>query len=542
MKGTLTIRIVSRDKDRVDVSWDNIGAVELYNHTSLTILNPIKQDWRDWVNYVLHNEHKNSPSKNDIRKTLLEKSKAFESVLFGGKEWKKAEISKYIFITDPEWNLLPFEILPVDENYLLGEKYNVLRNIRSPIPIPDKKKGNGITLLWIQNHPKLKDSLSIEKDSLESIFNENKLSFDTILGRDNILNKIWVSLNSCEFVHFAGHSEKEGIYISENKILIPSEWEGIDLSNISLAFFNTCFSGIDSSLEEGLGRTLLKIGVRELVGFSHLVNTQKAIQFAIEFWKLFLNSRNSEYSVLQTRQILHSKFGENDITHLLFVHYSGKKTEEIKSNKLWKFFVLPLFVLGLITAGFYKVQVQKTEIIIDKSESIESEPVEQIPNSESIKPETVLQLPNSENTEKRVNEPPIKIKEVSPPKVPITSTKTISFKTKKETVLERPISIGTPIKKSNEIIKKESTPIIGLEVSNKSTTNLEIKDSKGELPPSSHDKKQDVSELQTAIEKFKNTYHPLLDEKEKEKIIKEILNKEEDDSVKRWILKKKTGF
>jgi hypothetical protein len=193
----------------------------------------------------------------------------------------------------------------------------------------------------------------------------------------------------------------------------------------------------------------------------------------------------------------------------------------------------------LITAGFYKVQVQKTETIKEKSESIESEPVEQIPNSESIKPETVLQLPNSE---KRVNEPPIKIKEVSPPKVPITSTKTISFKTKKETVLERPISIGTPIKKSNEIIKKENSPIIIQELSNKSTTNLEIKDSKGELPPSSHDKKQDVSELQTAIEKFKNTYHPLLDEKEKEKIIKEILNKEEDDSVKRWILKKKTGF
>jgi hypothetical protein len=531
MKGTHTIRIVSRDKDRVDVSWDNIGAVELYNHTSLTILNPIKQDWRDWVNYVLHNEHKNSPSQKDIRKTLLEKSKAFESVLFGGKEWKKAEISKYIFITDPEWNLLPFEILPVDENYLLGEKYNVLRNIRSPIPIPDKKKGNGITLLWIQNHPKLKDSLSIEKDSLESIFNENKLSFDTILGRDNILNKIWVSLNSCEFVHFAGHSEKEGIYISENKILIPSEWEGIDLSNISLAFFNTCFSGIDSSLEEGLGRTLLKIGVRELVGFSHLVNTQKAIQFAIEFWKLFLNSRNSEYSVLQTRQILHSKFGENDITHLLFVHYSGKKTEEIKSNKLGKYFIVPLFVLGLITAGFYKVQVQKTEIIINKSESFNP-----------IKPEFVVQNPISESIETIEKEPPAKEKLVSPLKEPLITPKTRSLKIKKENVLEKPISISTTNKKSNEIIKKESTPVIRLEVSNKSTTNLEIKDSKGELPPSSHDKKQDVSELQTAIEKFRNTYHPLLDEKEKEKIIKDILNKEEDDSVKRWILKKKTGF
>ena len=242
MKDTLIIRIVSRDKERLDVSFEHIGAVEIYNHTSLTVLNPIKQDWWDWVNFVIHNKNRNSPSQKDIRKTLLKKSRAFESVLFGGKQWLKKGVSKYIFVTDPEWNLLPFEILPTEDESLLGEKYIVLRNIRSPAPIPNKKKGNG-GILWIQTHQELKDSLAIEKDSLESIFSNQQINWDTVVGRENILNRIWTSLNSCEYVHFAGHSEKEGIYISENKILTPTEWEGQDLSNISLAFFNTCFFG-----------------------------------------------------------------------------------------------------------------------------------------------------------------------------------------------------------------------------------------------------------------------------------------------------------
>ncbi len=530
MKGTLTIRIVSIDKDRVDVSWENIGAVEIYNHTSLTILNPIKEDWRDWVNYILHNKNKNSPSQNEIRKTLLKKSKVFESVLFGGKEWKKPEISKFIFITDPEWNLLPFEILPAEDDFLLGEKYIVLRNIRSPIPIPDKKKGSGSVLLWIQNHPKLKDSLTVEKESLQSIFSKNKFSYDTILGRDNILNKIWVSLNSSEFVHFAGHSEKEGIYISENKILVPSEWEGQDLSNISLAFFNTCFSGIDSSLEDGLGRTLLKIGVRELVGFSHLVNTQKAVQFAIEFWKLFLNSKNSEKSVLQTRQILYNKFGENDITHLLFIHYSGKKREKIKSKKLSKYFVVPLFFLTLITIGIYNFQIQKTDKIKVKSEIINP-----------IIPEPVLHIPDSEKIEIKEKIPPSKVKEITPQKNSNMITKNRSLKIQKK-VLEKSSSLSNTKNISNEFIEKENHTTSKQEVSSKNIESSEKKDPKVDISPSNIDKKQDLSELQMAIDKFRNTYHPLLDEKEKEKIIKNILNKEEDDTVKRWILKKKTGF
>ena len=84
------------------------------------------------------------------------------------------------------------------------------------------------------------------------------------------------------------------------------------------------------------------------------------------------------------------------------------------------------------------------------------------------------------------------------------------------------------IGKSSEIINPKSGKL--------SEVEKEISSKMGSIP------NNEISELHIAIENFRNTPHPLLDTKEKEKIIKEILSKEEEDSVKRWILKKRTGF
>jgi len=189
MNETLTIRILSKENQKVDVSWGNESVVEVYNFTSKTILDNIIQDWNTWVRYVLRRNPNSKYPEGEIRSTLFKKGSTFESVLFGGKEWKLSGIKKFIFITDPDWNPLPFEILPVNDLEVLGEKFIVMRNIRSPLPVPDKKIGKG-TALWVQNHPKLKSSLKTEKEALQNIFDEYNFNYENYNGNENILNRI----------------------------------------------------------------------------------------------------------------------------------------------------------------------------------------------------------------------------------------------------------------------------------------------------------------------------------------------------------------
>jgi hypothetical protein len=209
----------------------------------------------------------------------MKKSHTLESILFGGKEWKKASTTKFVFITDPEWTLLPFEVLPATNFEVLAEKFVVVRNIRSPQPVPEGKQGKGI-VLWIQNHPHLKSTLQAEKQALETLFEEASIPFELYQRRDTLLPQLWINLSHSEYLHFAGHSEKYGIYISEKEILNHTDWEGQDLSNLSLAFMNTCHSGADRVGGDGLMRTLLKIGVREVLGFSNLVASEKGVVFS----------------------------------------------------------------------------------------------------------------------------------------------------------------------------------------------------------------------------------------------------------------------
>jgi hypothetical protein len=523
MNETLTIRILSKENQKVDVSWGNESVVEIYNFTSKTILNNIIQDWNIWVNYALKRNPNSSYPEGEIRSTLFRKGSTFESVLFGGKQWKLSGVKKFIFITDPDWNLLPFEILPVNDMEVLGEKFIVMRNIRSPLPVPDKKIGKG-TALWVQNHPKLNSSLKTEKEALQNIFDDYNFNYENFIGNENILNRIWTALNSVEFVHFAGHSEKDGIYISDNKILYHSEWEGQDLSNISLAFFNTCYSGVDFINGDGLARVLLTNGVKELIGFSTLLPSEKGIHFGIEFWKSFMESKNSEESVLHTRKKINKYYSNEDITHLLMVHYSGKKIKIVKKRKN---IIIKIIGIGLLLLFiqftfpiFHFKEDSKNEQKMNPSSSFEID----TPEIKSVKPkqDDLKSFQKKEKSFEKINKVDKNKKIISIKSLNELPKIKIAKEDKKEEYQQ--VQIG----KSSEIINPKSGKL--------SEVEKEISSKMGSIP------NNEISELHIAIENFRNTPHPLLDTKEKEKIIKEILSKEEEDSVKRWILKKRTGF
>ena len=523
MNETLTIRILSKENQKVDVSWGNESVVEVYNFTSKTILQNIIQDWSTWISYVLRRNPNGKYPEGEIRITLFKKGSTFESVLFGGKEWRLSGIKKFIFITDPDWNPLPFEILPVSNLEVLGEKFVVLRNIRSPLSVPDKKIGKG-TALWVQNHPKLKSSLKTEKEALQNIFDDYNFNYENYHGNENILNRIWIVLNSVEYVHFAGHSEKDGIYISDNKILTHSEWEGQDLSNISLAFFNTCYSGVDFINGDGLARALLTNGVKELIGFSTLLPSEKAIHFGIEFWKSFMESKNSEESVLNTRKKINKYYSNEDITHLLMVHYSGKKINIIKKRKNN---IINIIIIGLL---LFFIQFA-FPIFHFKEESKNEQKINPSSDTKVNSPEIKSNEPNQGS----VRSSPKKGKSLEKVNKVIDSKKNISDKPHNE------LPKINKVKENMRVVQKKFELEKPLEVINPNIVKLQEVEKelsfKKEIAPN-----VEISELQRAIEDFRNIPHPLLDTKEKEKIIKEILSKEEEDSVKRWILKKKTGF
>lgn len=517
----LSIRVYSRG-ETIDVSWVRDGVPEIYNRTSSHIIRTFIDDWKNWVNVILIRS-KSTNSKREIRKDIFERGIALESLLFGGLPWKSENISTFKFLVDPEWTLLPFEILPLKENVFLVENKYVVRSIRFPHPIPSGKKGDGM-LLWYQKVPHLQESLDIERVDLEGIISEKKINYKIFLGRESNARAGFLSIQGTEFLHFAGHSNIDGIFVSENTTISNSEWDGLDLSNISLAFFNTCYSGLVKEGNDGLTQIVLRRGIKEFIGYSTIVPTDKAQFIGVNFWSFFFEKQNSEEAIFNVRNKYFDTYGKENIIPFLLVHYKSYSEVSQANKNTSKIFssILLVGILGIIS--FFLIDLSYTIFYINDnnhSSTSVSKMVEKEINS--IDSSTVEgNLRNGDKNIKSIH---------NLTKYPKNEDKRL------------PSSNQNKEQKNQKSINQPTTTLKNSRQSDNNTNDSKLVSSKN--------LKQDIenlnlnglsNEFKKSIELFLNTNNPLLEENDKLKIIREILFLDEPEPTKRWIFKKKTGF
>jgi hypothetical protein len=206
------------------------------------------------------------------------------------------------------------------------------------------------------------------------------------------------------------------------------------------------------------------------------------------------------------------------------VHYSGKKSNTIKKRKNITTKIIAVCLLLLLIPFAFP-------IFHFKEESKNEQKINPSSDTKVNSPEIKSNEPNQGS----VRSSPKKGKSLEKVNKVIDSKKNISDKPHNE------LPKINKVKENMRVVQKKFELEKPLEVINPNIVKLQEVEKelsfKKEIAPN-----VEISELQRAIEDFRNIPHPLLDTKEKEKIIKEILSKEEEDSVKRWILKKKTGF
>jgi hypothetical protein len=294
----MIIRITAREKSTSarrypdgEISWDS-PLSKAMEETITFQGSELSSFMEDWDKFIFQTNV--SPRKDFSEKWEL-KAENLRAVLFGKTElpWRDLEFSQALsFRTDPEYTNLPLEILPGSEKSLL-EREAITRSIRG-VQNPDLNQGKvSQNFLFLKNpiEENLIASTEREADLIESIyFDHFKNGF--VLLADLKLAKFWEEISQARFVHYAGHTQKEGIpFPKEDSFLLNGITEK-SLHSIEILFLNSCDSASENHSIPSLVRCFLQAGVQNVLGFINPVSTDHAEVAAVTFWNEYFTSKD----------------------------------------------------------------------------------------------------------------------------------------------------------------------------------------------------------------------------------------------------------
>lgn len=492
------IRITSRNPEEVEVSWIESGSQESYQILNPLFLRDFQKGWKRLCSYYFHLLDGSNPfPSNQCNLEIHNKGMVLSSLLFG-KRWKdiisftKRKLASITFITDPEWTQLPYEILPVKE-----EEFNplylhvpVYRSIRSQETYRKGKKGKD-TLLWFhlglgnsKEEKVFQEFIEKEKTQLEEIFQDASARYESITTREGIRPYLWERIHEVKYLHFAGHTELNFIPIDSKNFLEYKEIGNLDLSNLELVFWNSCYSGYQDQSTKGLVSEILRAGAREFIGFNYLLPSSIASWIGVEFWKLFFKTKNSKKAIIELRRSLH-KNGKG-IAASLIVHYNQEFiSSQVGEKKKIHSLVVAGFMLLVAIFSFSLYQIQeKTKLRETHSPSLELN-INEIPV-----------INNLQNNPKELQNPKIE--------KPTHSTNFYKPSHPNQSSAHTKLSANKKIELEELINSFQSEP------------------------------------LKIAARKFLNEENKLYDPKEREKILIDILSKShESNELKIWKIEKK---
>ncbi|TGK79347.1 CHAT domain-containing protein [Leptospira bourretii] len=376
---------------------DQFGTVEKTTKFSGKLLSEFLKDWALFVERVLSQ----NPTNEEFLEKLGKKSDSLEQIVFGKTLpfWRYPGFPDSIqLLIDPEFSPIPWEILRTHKGFLFQDK-DYRRGIRiDTIQKENKQKTNSVLLVCNPVKPNLIATVKEECAILFPIL-EKKLNLRIL--KENHLTRVRLieEIGSVKYLHYAGHTEKNGIPLGANDFLYSKEIAEHSFTNLDLVFFNSCHSSFDSIEHSGLTTSFLKAGVKEVIGFLFPVESNLAKSIGIKFWDSFLKSKSSHKSLAKIRKTLYNGTSKEIITAISLVHFSTQIPKRKFGQIAGITFVLLFLFFCIVFLGKKKEPIKVESFEIQNTPKVESKkPKEDIAVA---KDPILLQISHLKNSEFR---------------------------------------------------------------------------------------------------------------------------------------------
>ncbi|PJZ86381.1 CHAT domain-containing protein [Leptospira harrisiae] len=342
---------------------DQFGTVERTTKFSGKLISEFLKDWALFVERVLSQ----NPTKDEFLDKLGKKSDSLEQIVFGKilPFWRHPGFPDSIqLLIDPEFSPIPWEILRTHKGFLFQDK-DYRRGIRiDTIQKEYKQKTNSILLVC---NPVKSNLISTVKEECMALFPilEKKLNLRILKEHHLTRVRFIEEAGSVKYLHYAGHTEKNGIPLGANDFLYSKEISEHSFTNLDLVFFNSCHSSFDSIEHSGLTTSFLKAGAKEVIGFLFPVESNLAKAIGIKFWDSYLKSKNSHNSLAKIRKTLYNGSSNEIITAISLVHFSTQTPKPKFRQILGITFVLLVLFFSIVFLGEKKepINAEKFEIL-----------------------------------------------------------------------------------------------------------------------------------------------------------------------------------
>lgn len=331
-----TIRILANNENAqilVSDSKTPFHIVEPFHTIKASLLTEFLISWTDWIRQIDAVRSESSKPENQNYSSKLNEFSNYLSTLLFGNSLGSIELESVRFIVDLEFSALPFEILQKE-----GSK--IIRTIRSDRQPPSGRRGEGH--LYIENHfnaETLLNGMQEERAEILKIWNENRVDSKQLVGFGLTKNRLLEKLSSKEYIHYSGHSYREGIYLSDDAFIDAQTIASFDLSNVELIYFNSCSS---ATL---LATAFLQSGAKAVVGFLGEVRNDVASDAGKLFWSEYFKSKSSSSAVAVVRRNLEKKFGQGYPGAYQLVHF-GESNPANRFGYIERF--KRIYALGII--------------------------------------------------------------------------------------------------------------------------------------------------------------------------------------------------
>ncbi|MBE7412089.1 MAG: CHAT domain-containing protein [Leptospiraceae bacterium] len=506
------------------------GGVEEIRVVSGALIKNYIKEWNVYVKRILILKQ-NSPDDllvdKEIQSKLIKKSNSLKSLLFQNLEpfgsiHKLNSSRPILFVTDPEFAAVPYEILPSNKN-LLYKNNPVIRQIRSERVEKSRHKKKGILLVSNFHENKIitesvKEECYKIKEILSSKFKEDDLI--SLSDRNLTRSRFLEELPNISYLHYAGHSERSGIQFSDGEMLTDTEIGKLGLGNLKIVFFNSCFSGFHSKEIVGLAAAFLKSGATHFIGYSQQVSSDVAKFIGVRFWNKFLTGVAIEKIIFEMRKEISEKFGEGETATFTLCHFGPefRKDKWFVSRKL---FISALALFMALIAGSYLLwkNFNTGDVTNVAYRDI-------IKNSKS---DAAGKIPLNENFENN----PKSSKNLSGNKFHKAFKRNRKYPNYEndifeEVKIEQPAEVSKSKDSVTRTVKKENPPSI----------------SKPYIPKNLKEMISEIKspQLKNAVEKFLNEEHTLIGFEVRKRIVQDILQLDENEDFKYYQFKNKTGF
>lgn len=173
------------------------------------------------------------------------------------------------------------------------------------------KKNNEILLLidpFDKKHRELPEAL-FESDSITNFFVKNNFNVKKLLRREvNYLNLLKNLTTSPQIIHYIGHGDDDGIFISDSKRLNPlmiSNYH-ILLTNKPLFFINACYVGRTyykgGGIFEGLIPSLMRRNSGPIIASKNWIFDDNSKKFSSDFYKSICSGLSIGEALLVVRK------------------------------------------------------------------------------------------------------------------------------------------------------------------------------------------------------------------------------------------------